>query len=418
MEPVDAFLRAAVWHGGLDEAAAILLKHPTLPDESLHVAAVLGDVTRVTHFVASDPSVVHAKAGPWHAMPLVMLCLSRYLRLDAARSDAFLETARVLLDAGADPNGGFMTEGQFPEYETPLYGAAGVAHHEGMTRLLLERGANPNDEEVAYHAPEGYELGALKAVVETGVITEAHLGTMLLRKCDWHDGPGVRYLLGKGADPNFLSRWKRTPMLHSILRDNGRHIVQQLLDAGGDPTVAVDGNSGGVLAAWRGRGDLLKMFDDAGITFELHGADALVAACARGDETQAKSLAGADPDAVGTVIAAGGNVLAPFAGVGNAAGVGLLLDLGVPVDAMYEGDGYFDIAPDSTALHVACWRAAHAVVRLLIDRGADVHRRDGQGRTAIGLAVKACTDSFWMEMAAPDSVQALLDAGALGGGKG
>jgi hypothetical protein len=31
-----------------------------------------------------------------------------------------------------------------------LYGAAGVAHHADMTRLLIDRGADPNDEETPY----------------------------------------------------------------------------------------------------------------------------------------------------------------------------------------------------------------------------------------------------------------------------
>jgi len=79
--------------------------------------------------------------------------MSNYLRLDKARSEGFLRAATALLDAGADPSSGFWTEGKYPEFETALYGAAGVAHHAEMTRLLLERGANPNDEEAVYHSP-------------------------------------------------------------------------------------------------------------------------------------------------------------------------------------------------------------------------------------------------------------------------
>ena len=39
-------------------------------------------------------------------------------------------------------------------------------------------------------------------------------------------------------------------------------------------------------------------------------------------------------------------------------------------DAKYDGDGYFDIAKDSTALHVAAWKAWPNVVTLLLARGA------------------------------------------------
>lgn len=70
------------------------------------------------------------------------------------------------------------------------------------------------------------------------------------------------------------------------------------------------------------------------------------------------------------------------------------------------------MAKDSTALHVAAWRARHAAVKLLIERGAPVDALDGKGRTPLALAVRACVDSYWMERRSPESVEALLHAGA------
>jgi hypothetical protein len=85
----------------------------------------------------------------------------------------------------------------------------------------------------------------------------------------------------------------------------------------------------------------------------------------------------------------------------------------VSVSAVYkEGDGYFDIAKDSSALHVAAWRARPAAVKELLKRGAPVNAVDGKERTALLLAVKACVDSYWTERRSPDSVEALLGAGA------
>jgi ankyrin repeat protein len=49
---------------------------------------------------------------------------------------------------------------------------------------------------------------------------------------------------------------------------------------------------------------------------------------------------------------------------------------------------------------------------MLIERGAPVNRRDDQGRTPLALAVRACVDSYWWERRSPDSVEALLRAGA------
>jgi len=85
----------------------------------------------------------------------------------------------------------------------------------------------------------------------------------------------------------------------------------------------------------------------------------------------------------------------------------------VEVGALYkEGDGYFGIAKASTALHVAAWRARHDTVRLLIERGAPIDAPDGNGRTPLALAVRACVDSYWTERRSPESVRALLQAGA------
>jgi hypothetical protein len=53
-----------------------------------------------------------------------------------------------------------------------------------------------------------------------------------------------------------------------------------------------------------------------------------------------------------------------------------LLDLGVRVDALYDGDPYFDIAKDSTALHVAAWKAWPKTVKLLIERGAPINAQE------------------------------------------
>jgi ankyrin repeat protein len=84
----------------------------------------------------------------------------------------------------------------------------------------------------------------------------------------------------------------------------------------------------------------------------------------------------------------------------------------VPVGAPYEGDPYFGVPAGSRALHVAAWRGRHAVVALLLARGAAANEPDPSGATPLVLAVRACVDSYWSSRRAPDSVAALLAAGA------
>ena len=423
MTSIETFIDAAIWHGGLDRANALLAAAPALARGSIFAAAILGDDDAVRSFLAQDPTAATATVQPLGASALVCLCFSNYLRLEPARTPAFVRTATALLDAGADPNGGFRSTGEYPEFESAIYGAAGVAHHGELTRLLLERGADPNDNETPYHAPETYDNAALKVLVESGKLTGASLSTILLRKTDWHDYDGIKWLLDRGVEPNAATHWGKTALHNAVLSDNDLAIVELLLDHGADPmAIATRPERGSPrpgartavqMAARRGRGDVLDTFVRRGFSIELEGLERLLAACARRDGASAQSIAERDPQAVGDLRVDGGRFLAAFAGVGNTDGVRLLLDLGIAADAPFvEGEGYFDVAQNSLAIHVAAWRASHATVRLLIERGSPIDTPDGKGRTPLMLAVRACVDSYWTRRRSPESVKALLDAGA------
>ena len=423
-DPREAFIEAAVWHGTLERAEAILAAHPEIASSDIHSAAILGDDAAVRRFLELEPANATVKGGPrgWDA--LTHLCFSKYLRLDRARSAGFVRAAQALLDGGASANTGWyeMNHQPNPEWESALYGAAGVAHHAELTRLLLERGADPNDEEVPYHAPETHDNAALKVLVESGKLNADSLGMILLRKTDWHDHAGIKWLLEQGVDPNRRTRWGKTALHNAVLSDNALEIFEVLLDHAADPTLIADhpnrssrafpGRSAVAMAARRGRGDVLQLFERRGVAIELQGVERLIAACARNDAAAIRSIAAREPQLVREMVAEGGKLLAEFAGTWNTAGVGQLLDLGVPVTALYEGDAYFDIAKDSTALHVAAWKGLAPTVKLLIERGAPVDAKDGKGRTPLALAVKACVDSYWTYRRTPEAVRALLDAGA------
>jgi ankyrin repeat protein len=422
-DPGSAFIEAALvpreshQTGTLEEAETIRTRYPEVAGGSIYAAALLADEATVRLTLARDPASAVAKGGPRNWDALTHLCFSRYLRIDRTRSEAFVRTARALLDAGASANTGWIEMIDHPNprpvLEAVLYGAAAIAQHPGLTRLLLERGADPNDEETPYHVVETRDNTVLEILLDSGKLDARSMSTLLLRKCDWHDADGLRLVLERGGDPNRVEFWRRSALHQAVRRDNSLEMLELLLEHGADPALPdSQGTSAIALAAYRGRVAALDLFEKHGTPVRLGGLDALIAACAR-DRKDAIDALAADPPLKADLIGRGGSLLAEFSGVGNLAGVRNLLDLGVSVDAVYrEGGGYYGIAVNSMALHVAAWRARPEVVQELIARGAPIDATDGQGRTALQLAVKACVDSYWTDRRSPDSVRALLDAGA------
>jgi ankyrin repeat protein len=412
------------WHGSgsLQQAELIRSRYPHVATANIYTAAVLADETTVRAFLDRDSSLATTPGGPLNWDPLTYLCFSRYLRLDPSRSGDFVRTARALLVAGASANTGWMeTLDEDPPrefLESVLYAAAGLAKHPGLTRLLLEYGADPNDEETCYHAPETYDNTVVKILLSSGRCNERSLAWLAVRKADWHDEKGLLLALEGGANPNFMTQWSHTPFQHSIRRDNGLVMIEMFLHHGADPySRNADGRNAFQMAAYHGRGDILRSLETRSFAANYEGPtparDALVAACALADLARARTLIAADPDLPPQLLPIAGSLLARFSGAGNLEGVRTLLDLGVPVDALWpEGDPYFDNTRNSTALHVAAWRANHDVVKELIARGANVNATDARDRTPLQLAVKACIDSHWQRRRQPDSVAALLQAGA------
>ena len=194
---VDAFLTASI-EGRTARAARLLHTDPEIARHDIATAAVLGQAARANALIEADPSVAttpdHRRRWP----PLLYVCHSRWHRIEPDRAAGLTEVARLLLDAGADPN---TSNGRpSPEWlPLALYGAAGIADNPAITRLLLERGADPNDDESLYHSAEHDDLPCLRLLVEHGA---QECGTNALANILNRDSvEGVRLLLSAGADP-------------------------------------------------------------------------------------------------------------------------------------------------------------------------------------------------------------------------
>jgi ankyrin repeat protein len=390
-DPLADFIKAAcvprdAWHstGTLERAEAIRALHPEVASADIYAAAILGEDTAVRRFIDADAASATAKGGPYGWDALTHLCFSRYLRLDRARTDGFVRAAEALLDAGASPNTGFYeAEHQpKPEFESVMYGAAGVAHHPEMTRLLLDRGADPNDGETEYHSPEGFDNRAMEIIVQSGKLVPSGLTTMLHRKLNWTDYDGALWLLEHGADPNDISHWGQRALHSAIGHDNTLPFFELLLDHGADPTLArKDGTSTYAFAAWMGRGDVLDLLEDRGFLIILEGDAAFLGAVAHGDDVRAQAFVARDPGLVARLKADHPHLLVNFAGAGTTAGVRILIELGFDVS--------FSTRSGETALHAAAWRERRSTVKLLIARGAPLNARNSRGERPLDVARRA-----------------------------
>jgi Ankyrin repeats (many copies) len=412
-DPVTVFTEAACipmdgsWHGSgtLDGAQAILAEHPRVAEHDIYTAAILGNEGAVRRFLEKGGYDGTETGGLYDWDALTYLSFSRYLRLDPARSEGFVGSARLLLEHGASAQTGFYSQDHEPEpcFESVIYGAAGVARHAELTRLLLERGADPNDE-TAYHVPESLDNTVLKLVVESGKVNRTSMTTMLHRKLDWHDYDGVAWLLAHGADPNDMSSWARRALHKSLERDNPVRMMELLLENGADPRLLnANGRSAIAVAARLCRVDALDAFARRGFPIELDEADAFLAACARGDASVERA-----PAIVAALEREDPSLLANVVGAGNMAAVERMLDLGFNVASRTGGAD----ARDDTALHVAIWRGRNEIARLLLARGAPLEVTNGRGETPLALAARAALGSDWTLARTPEMVEALLEAGA------
>ena len=362
-ELIDEFLRLACLTYGADDPArperarALLAEHPELASATIHTAAAVGDVAAARNLLAVDPAQARAEGGPYRWEPLLYLAYSRIVSPVPGHEP--LEVARLLLDAGADPNAGYLWESEYPF--TALTGAFGDGesgrntppHRDSLelARLLLDAGADPNDSQTLYNRHWRADDTHLQLLLDHGL----GRGTATV----WHARLGLAH-----PTPQELVEEELRGAAKAGRPERVRILLERVDDVDGigcDHPV-LEGRTAHQLAIVHGNTEIATLLERAGATPRpLSPVDQLRAACMRPDPTEARRLLVDDPSLAAQLIDASPDLLAGAVELHRIDAVRLLIDIG------------FDLNPTDrrTPLHEAAFHGDLALVRALIDLGAD-----------------------------------------------
>ncbi|MGX9670002.1 ankyrin repeat domain-containing protein [Mycobacterium sp. HM-7] len=256
-------------------AADMLAVDPRLAEHSIWAAAAASDPVALNRHLAARPTLANTGGGPFGWVPMMYLCYTR-IPLGRSASDV-IAAATLLLDAGADPNAGYLWCGMSTPF-TLLTGVFGEGeqgprrqprhpHATALATLLLRRGAHPVDQQTLYNRMFRPDDSHLELLFAHGLAEpapspwEQRLGeAMETREQLWQrqirwaaehgfsdrlallarhgiDVSGVETIQPAfPADPNARDDDGATP-LHQAAWEGDLSLIRRLLDAGADPSI-------------------------------------------------------------------------------------------------------------------------------------------------------------------------------------
>jgi hypothetical protein len=155
-------------------------------------------------------------------------------------------------------------------------------------------------------------------------------------------------------------------LTQALTRDEDLASIEACFEAGGDATRLIDGANAVSLAAWRGRTDVLQLFAERGVELPHDGLDAVAVDVSFGDVIGVRARLAADGELRDAFIRRLPEFLCRCAGNGSLAPLSVLLQLAPSPEVRWaEGDSYWHIPANSSALEVAVLRKQTAAERLI-----------------------------------------------------
>ena len=372
-EQADEFLRLACLRYGGDRSAdrerarEMLREHPELATASIHTIAAVGDVGAARELLAHEGAAASREGGPHRWEPLLY---ASYSRLDRGQpGDSTLDVARLLLEHGADPDAGYLWDGMDNSPFTALTGAFGGGedainqppHAQGaqLARLLLDAGADPNDPQTLYNRQFEPDNDHLRLLFEYG-LGRPHRSPWAERLGPTFPEPAemLHDQLLFAAAYGFMERVELLVAYGVDVRRRG----------GGHP--AHQGRSAYEIAVLNGNTEIAEYVAARGADrSHVDVVDELVGAFLRADHTAVERSLTADPSLLDRALAEHPDVMTRAAETGRLDAVQLLIDLGIDVNDP-------ERTQRITALHDAAASGRRDIVELLLRAGADPNARD------------------------------------------
>ncbi|WP_328989921.1 ankyrin repeat domain-containing protein [Kribbella sp. NBC_01245] len=367
----DEFLRlATVYYAGDDPhrrtLAASLAEHVAL--SNVYTMAATGAAEALQELLKADPSSANRQGGPYEWEPLLYLAYSRIDRGDP------LEAARVLIGYGADPNAGFLWQG-LPSPFTALTGAFGYgegdppphANRLELARLLLEAGADPNDSQTMYNCGPG---GNPPNADHLPLLLEFGLG-------QGDGGPWHARLTSAHPTPSQLLEDELVYAASAGLLDRVRLVLAAgvAVDGRGTAHPVFCGHSAYELAETHGHDEIARLLLNAGAA-PLDEVHQLFKATMRADRDEVARLT-RDKGLAARAIVRNPYVPIRAAELGRVEALPILVELGFDLNVMGR----------TTPLHEAAFAGDLVTAKALIALGADPTLRDpGYDSTPLGWA--------------------------------